>query len=201
MPQDGGVVLLAAGKGLRFGADKRLHTLASGDAVLLATVKRYAEAFDQIVVVIRPGETHVARMLSDALGERAVTIVHAADAHLGMGHSLAAGIQAIRHWSYAFVALADMPFVRASTLTALRAAMNDQSIVVPTFDGRPGHPVGFARDYFPALAQLGGDSGARAVIEANRAIVDFRAVDDIGVLRDIDRPEDIRPEDDAAELS
>jgi molybdenum cofactor cytidylyltransferase len=194
MPTNGGVILLAAGSGSRFGSDKRLHVMPNGDPVLLTTVRRYASIFDQIIVITRPGESHVERMLTEALGRRAPPIVYAADAHLGMGHSLAAGIASVEHWPYAFVALGDMPFVQTTTLATLRAtiqANGQEAIVVPTFDGQPGHPVGFDRCYFPEIADLSGDAGARKVVTANSTAVSYCAVDDPGVLRDIDRPEDL----------
>jgi molybdenum cofactor cytidylyltransferase len=198
MSFDGGVLLLAAGMGSRFGSDKRLHELANGDFLALATAKRYASVFDRIVAVLRPGETDIAQVLIDGVreaGKCTLTPVYASDAHLGMGHSLAAGVHAVRGWAYTFVALADMPFVKASTLNALRRAIGEATIVVPTFQGHPGHPVGFTEQYFTELGRLHGDSGARRIVEANRDRVCWIAVDDPGVLHDIDRPKDLQSQE------
>src|SRR5207244_5630298 len=43
------------------------------------------------------------------------------------------------------MALVDHPAVRASTVAGLIAAASDAAIVVPTYGGRRGHPVLFAR--------------------------------------------------------
>ncbi|MEO8135570.1 MAG: NTP transferase domain-containing protein, partial [Betaproteobacteria bacterium] len=65
-----------------------------------------------------------------------------------------------------------------------------ESLVVPRYRGERGHPVGFARVHFPALSQLTGDAGARAVI-AGAPRVAWLDVDDPGVMRDIDTPADL----------
>jgi len=109
-----------------------------------------------------------------------------------MGHSLAAGIAALPSaLSYVVIALADMPFVQRSTLEQLQARMETAAaneIVQPQFDGRSGHPVGFGSGHFAALSELEGDVGARAVLKRHRRHVTHVAVNDPGVLRDIDRP-------------
>ena len=187
----GGALLLAAGRGARFGADKRLHVMADGNPVILATAKRYAEVFARFTVVLRPGETDIAKMLADELGERAPVTVYAEAAHLGMGHSLASGVRQITDWTYVFVALADMPFVTTDTLRRLKRAMAPDTIILPTLDGKPGHPVGFANSFFAELRQCRGDAGARQVIAAHPGKVTRVKVSDSGVLRDIDRPADL----------
>jgi len=191
-----GAILLGAGFSRRFGSDKRQHrvTLPDGSAapMLAATAAIYVEAFDETVVVLRAEDD----ALRTALGHLPhLRTVVAARATLGMGHSLAAGIRAAAGWDYAFVGLGDMPFVSLATLTLLRGAMEDGLgrgnrglIVMPVHAGRPGHPVGFAATYFPALATLTGDAGAREVVTGAAGEVLRLEVSDAGVLQDLDEP-------------
>jgi len=60
------------------------------------------------------------------------------------------------------------------------------------FRGQRGHPVGFARKYGSLLSALTGDEGARALIAARQWALQRVDVDDPGVLRDIDHPDDLR---------
>lgn len=66
------------------------------------------------------------------------------------------------------------------------------SITLPTFRGSSGHPVGFSSDYFDKLTALGGDAGARELLQQNKEAIIRVPVDDPGILRDIDRPADIQ---------
>ena len=64
-------------------------------------------------------------------------------------------------------------------------------VVVPVWQGRRGHPVGFRACYFPELCQLSGDSGARAVLQRHRSSLLQLPVDDPAVLRDVDTVGDL----------
>ncbi|MET0442876.1 MAG: NTP transferase domain-containing protein, partial [Casimicrobiaceae bacterium] len=66
-------------------------------------------------------------------------------------------------------------------------------IAAPEFDGRRGHPVAFSRRHGVALAGLEGDEGARAILAAHKASIRMLAVADAGVVRDVDRRDDIEP--------
>lgn len=90
------------------------------------------------------------------------------------------------------VALADMPWVRPATIDAVAAALAaGADIVAPRYAGQRGHPVGFSRRHGIALAALRGDEGARAVVARHAATVQSIAIDDPGVLRDVDRAADL----------
>jgi molybdenum cofactor cytidylyltransferase len=159
----GGALLLAAGASRRFGADKRTHKLLSGDSLLQATTQKYVDCFEDVVVVLRPSDAELERALTERFHGRPLRVVTAAQAHLGMGHSLAAGITAAGDWDYAFVALADMPFVETATLRqldALMASSGHATIIAPVFEGRPGHP-GHRGPQHPQEARAAGGRGTR----------------------------------------
>ena len=64
-------------------------------------------------------------------------------------------------------------------------------VVVPVYNGQRGHPVGFARAFYPQLRALRGDAGARNVLINYAADVVEVPVPDPAILRDIDLPEDL----------
>ena len=176
-------VILAAGFARRFGSDKRQWQLPDGRTLLESTLARYQNGFESVFVVLRPEDRVWARQLGGC------TKVFAAEGRLGMGHSVAAGVAAAREFDGAFVALGDMPWVEATTLETLRRGLNDRcAIVRPFHDGTPGHPVGFGQAHFKALMDLGGDQGAKEVLEQNPRRVIAIDVTDAGVLRDLDVP-------------
>ena len=186
-----GAVLLGAGIGRRFGSDKRLALLGQR-TVAETTTRVYAGAFEQLRIVLRPGDTALAKLLAP-YGQ----IVFAEQAHLGMGHSLAAGFSDLS-WQWGFVGLLDMPFVGNATLATLRqrAGETEQHILRPRLHaesdaGPHGHPMGFHHSLFAEMTLLQGDTGARSLLRAYAGNIEDVVFSDTGIVRDIDKPEDL----------
>jgi len=180
-------ILLAAGSSTRFGGDKRWHRLADGTPMALAAARRLLAACPESVAVVRADDTELAGLLT-AAGLRCA-VAERADA--GMGHSLAAGVAAtIDEAGGWLVTLADMPFIAPASYAAVLASLADGArIARPVFAGRPGHPVGFATACRDQLLALSGDAGGRPIIARDPTALRLCAVDDPGVLQDIDRPD------------
>lgn len=162
--------------------------------MISATIARYQDAFANVAVVVRDSDSDIVKQLSRGRSRRQPIIIPTARADQGMSASLGDGVRAIADWDYAFIALADMPYVRAETLRALDARMRTArrggaaAIVQPVCGSDSGHPVGFSREFFAQLMSLAGDRGARSVIAANEDAVVTVNVDDRGVIDDVDQP-------------
>ena len=190
-------IVLAAGQGRRFdpaGArNKLLQALpaavgaAPSDTVVEASARKLLAALPRVVAVVRPGAPDVADRLR-SLGCD-VTVCEGADS--GMAASLVHGLGHARDAQGWLVALGDMPHVQPSTIAALLDALaQGADIAAPSHGGRRGNPVGFGRRHLPLLLALDGDQGARIILK-NHPVNDV-AVDDIGILHDIDTPDDLR---------
>lgn len=179
--------MLAAGSARRFGSDKRQAVLADGRSLLLTSTGNAVASGLPLMVCLGPGDEALLQPL-EALG---AGVIFCSDAALGMGHTLAQGIIQVSGWDGALIALADMPFIQPATICKVASNVAPGSICQPTWQGQPGHPVGFSRTFFPALARLQGDEGARSVIKKNGEALLRLPVDDSGIVRDIDRPADI----------
>lgn len=181
-------ILLAAGESRRFGAKKLLHPLADGTPMALRSAQNMAAALARTVAVVFPGDA----ALADIFARVPVEVRECERSHEGMGASLACGVRAASDASGWIVALADMPFIQAHTIRTVAQALDaGAKIVAPVHDGRRGHPVGFARDYYGELAALGGDEGARRIVERDRKRVVLVPVTDVGIHRDIDTQADL----------
>ncbi|MDR6490491.1 molybdenum cofactor cytidylyltransferase [Paraburkholderia terricola] len=184
-------VLLAAGLGSRFDPDgmhnKLLARMRDGTPVAHEAAHRLLAVVPRVVAVVRPGSDALARLLNDAGCE----VVFAPAAERGMGASLAAGIEASDDAEGWIVALADMPRIAVTTIEALARALDGgASLVAPFYEGQRGHPVGFGIAHRDALLKLDGDAGARSLLMSQH--VTRLDVDDPGILRDVDTPEDLR---------
>lgn len=179
-------MVLAAGRGRRFGGDKRRACLSDGTPLLVATLALAQRHFASVAVVLRADDELLALQIPTG-----VQVIRCAEADLGMGHSLAAGVTALSAEPAAAIAvlLGDMPWLADSTLQRLLAAADSQRLVFPVHEGERGHPVLFGRRYWPALTGLSGDHGARAVLAAHADAWLAIAMDDLGVVRDVDTPQ------------
>lgn len=109
--------------------------------------------------------------------------------------SLRAGIDLLPAAAAAVLVLpVDHPLVRDSTVRALvqAAASYPEAVIRPVHEGRPGHPTLFPRSAWPALADPTLPYGARSVVESPDTRTLDLAVDDPGVVADIDTPADYR---------
>lgn len=184
-------LVLAAGKSSRMGRNKILEDVGGKPMAAYAVeAARGAGCSEIIVVTGRECEA-----VEAALGGRDLRFVHNPAYEDGLSSSLKAGIAALSEAAdAAVVLLGDMPKLRAAQVAALIAAFKpaeDSAICVPSYRGKRGNPVLFARRYFPEIQTLSGDSGARALLSEHAAAVTEVPVDDDAILHDIDTPEDL----------
>jgi CTP:molybdopterin cytidylyltransferase MocA len=177
-------LVLAAGGARRFGAPKQLAQL-DGRPLLEHALAAMAAT---------PGLTRVAV----ALGAHADAILAAVDLHgaepvtvadwaKGQAASLRTGVAALAAETDAIVvALGDQPRVGPETIARVIDAWDGAAPAVrATFAGRPGHPVLLARTLYPEVARLGGDVGARQLLD-RRGVIEV-VCDEAAVL-DVDTP-------------
>ena len=180
-------ILLAAGAGTRFGGRKLLHPLASGIPIGVAALRNLRAALPQVVCVVRRGDDDLRQLLAC----EGPDVIECAQADRGMGHSLAAGVAARGNATGWVIALADMPQIRPETIRAVAHTLEEGAkIVVPVFAGQRGHPVAFGTVFRGKLLALSGDAGARAILTEYASDVRELAVDDPGVVQDVDTKAD-----------
>lgn len=182
-------ILLAAGRSRRFGADKLLRPVHGRLSMVEIAASKLLAVCDSALAVVGPQSNGE---LSERLRVAGLDPIVAPDAELGMGASLAAAVGARPNAGGWLVALGDMPAIHSESMRAVAAALRGgASIAAPVHGGRRGHPVGFAGEWFGPLSRLTGDRGGRDVIDANPDRLTSIAVDDPGVLVDIDSEGDL----------
>lgn len=188
-------ILLAAGYSRRFGAtNKLLHCLPDGTPIALAAAKHLIKAIPLTIAVIRPENKTLATLLQSA----GLKVLFCSDQDQEMADSLSAAVRFsanFRASSEGFIiALADMPYINPLTIIAVATKLSDvASIVVPTYHGQRGHPVGFSAKFCHELENLHGDEGARSILKRYPSEIHMLECDDAGIIADIDLPADLRP--------
>lgn len=189
-----GVVILAAGLGSRFrqqSGNSRVNKLMVGCSVmgqLILPVFTHAlrhalEASNNVIVVTRP-EYHDIQLQSERSGCRCISLDSP-----GLGDSIAAGVKNTPDWDGWLIALADMPFIQPKTFITVANTLASNVITRPVYQQQPGHPVGFGADFRSELISLHGDNGAHSLFQ--RCAPLMISVNDIGIVRDIDIPDDL----------
>jgi molybdenum cofactor cytidylyltransferase len=180
-------IVLAAGRASRMGSNKLVAEL-DGEPIVRRTVRAVLGSRARPVVVVTG---HEAEAVRGALAGLDVRFVHNPDFVDGMSTSLRVGLAAAGAVDAALICLGDMPRLRPEHLDAVIDAFragDPAAIVVPTYDRKRGNPVLWPRGYFAEIAALGGDVGARALIDRHADHVRLLSIDDPAILVDVDTP-------------
>ncbi|HSG07662.1 MAG TPA: nucleotidyltransferase family protein [Longimicrobiales bacterium] len=184
-------VIPCAGASTRMGRSKALLDAGGRSFVAAAVGTLVGGGCDPVIVVVGPGQDDEARRAKAAgaavlenpdPGEGPITSLRLA---LGVLGSTVEGV--------AFLPV-DHPGVRAETVAALLETFTagDAPLLIPIFQEKRGHPAIFRRTLFPNLMDPQLQGGARTVVHAHLDAATLLAVDDAGVVTDIDTPEAYR---------
>jgi molybdenum cofactor cytidylyltransferase len=181
-------VVLAAGLSRRMG-ERKLLLVVDGKPILRWAIEGVMADVDDTIVVVGPDD----RAIRDMLGNAAVRFVENPHPEEGQGTSIAAGIAALsKEADAALVVLGDQPWLPAGVVSALLDTFRRtrKAIIAPVYRGTQGTPVLFASSVFAELRALGGDAGAKRVVDADPARV-ARVLVDVTMPADVDTPEDL----------
>jgi molybdenum cofactor cytidylyltransferase len=188
-------IVLAAGQSRRMGNVNKLLASVEGKPMVSHVVESLASSQARPLVVVTGHDyAAVEAVLPPRSGKgRGFTLTHNPDYASGLASSLRRGLAALpENVDGVLVCLGDMPRLSPAIVNRLIAAFNPtegRAICVPTWQGKRGNPVLFARRFFAEMQEIAGDTGARALISDHAEVVCEVAMDDDAVLLDIDTPE------------
>jgi molybdenum cofactor cytidylyltransferase len=188
---DVAAIVLAAGRGTRFGEQPKLLARIGGKALVRHAAEAAINAATDPVIVVTG---HRADEVQAELQGLPVLIVHNPLFAEGLSTSLKAGFSALPpKIRAALILLGDMPFVKAGLIDALVAgwhAAGSPAALVPTLDGRRGNPVVISRALQAAIEGLSGDVGAGPVLRGRPDVVEWPTAD-TAVVQDIDTQDEL----------
>lgn len=178
------------------GQDKALLTYRNS-TFLNHILEVFVERLDPVIVVLGHNEKRIRAsirtdLVSGVNSKKVKVIVnpHYSD---GMLSSLQVGIAALPSRVDAVMfTLVDHPDVQKTTLDKLLTnyRKTGTQLVIPRNGGRHGHPVVATRSILHEIEKLPVTASPKDVMHRNRHNTLFLDVDDAGVLRDIDTPEE-----------
>ena len=186
-------IVLAAGRSSRMAPHNKLLLPGKDGTPMVARVVDNLLASSARPVIVVTG--HRGDEMAAAVAGRDVRVVHAAEFAAGLSASLRAGLSAVpEDAGAALVCLGDMPLVTGAMMDRLIEAYDPdegRSVVAPTCRGKVGNPVLWDRRFFPDMAGLTGDTGARPLLERHAEHVALVELGDDAVLRDFDTVESL----------
>jgi molybdenum cofactor cytidylyltransferase len=184
-------ILLGAGESKRMGVDK-LSLPWRGKTVFEHCFEILLRSnVEELVIVLSIRN----RGIRNVFQREKVKIVTNPYFKKGMSTSIQRGLQAIHPNSHGIlIALGDQPFLKTRTINVLIRAFDQGrgGIVVPSFQGKRGHPVILHRKYKKELLDLKGDVGAKNIIERHPEDVRVVSIKSEGVVKDVDTWQDYK---------
>lgn len=170
------------------GMSKQLLPIDDQPAVVRCIDNIRHSNIDDIVVVVNPDGGDIVKVLA------AFSLTVAVNESVGsdMAESIRTGLNFVDGSSSGiFVCLSDHPLVTPATIAAMGTEHCEKPdrIIIPVYQGRKGHPTLFPRSILEDIRKY---STLRDVVGRHREKVFLLAVDDEGVVMDMDTPEDYR---------
>ena len=187
-------LVLAAGESTRMGRDKALLPYCGRTFLETITLKLAEAGLEHVIVVLG----HHAELIRQEVSLAAAEVVVNRNYARGQTSSLQAGLAAVGRTGSnpdaIVLCLVDHPAFEPATVCRLMDEFDNSAspAIIPTWQGKRGHPVLIARDLFAALLALTADQGANTVIRAWQDHTRTIEVPDPGILVDIDDPKSYR---------
>jgi molybdenum cofactor cytidylyltransferase len=187
-----GILLLAAGGSSRMGTQKLLLPWGESTVVGHSLEAALGVGAEQVIVVTGCDADSVAAACRSVSGGRMVDLCFNPDWATGMLSSIRVGLSALDPTLDGFfVALGDMPLITPEVYRRLAAAFREapDRYVLPTFDGKRGHPVLFPIAVAGMVDGPPADTGLRALLQRSPERVLAVPVTTSAVCLDLDTPE------------
>lgn len=197
------IVLLAAGLSKRMGSTNKMLLPVDGMSMCahsalqgLKFLESLPEGGNLIIVTgykSRELEKTLAPCIdyvSESVKPVKLTITRNADYRKGQFSSTKAGVALVRENVPFFIALADMPQIRAENYSALSPLLTSFDAVRPFVSGKPGHPVLHAPSLKERILSMDDKASVRSLLEnCNTLNV---SVEGSSWVTDVDYPQDYR---------
>lgn len=177
-------LILAAGESSRMGRDKALLPYA-GTTFVEHLVRLFLTRVSPVVVVIGHHAGEIQAAVPSLPG---VQVVFNPKYQAGQLSSLQTGLGSIRTDRVLFT-LVDHPAVAPGTLDSL-LAHSRAPLVIPRYQNRRGHPILLAGALIGEILALPPEATAKQVVHSHLSEAILLDLEDPGILRDIDTPED-----------
>lgn len=148
-----------------------------------------ASSIDEVIVVTGHRDEDIRRAVAD----RSVRFIYNENYQTGMSSSVKCGVRSLgRDAQACLIALADQPQISVDVFNRVirEYEKNQPLVVIPTFQGRNGHPVILDLKLREEILSMDCEQGLRQVVHAHASEITRVEISEEAVLIDFDYPED-----------
>lgn len=184
-------VILAAGGGSRIGIPKLKLRLGKDFFVNIISDKLKSEGINDVVCIIRKDDFDWFNENTNSL-----ECIINYNPELGMVSSVKLGVERYLNKDGVLLFPVDHPFVTNGTFKKLISdfGQNINSVIKPYFKGKSGHPLIVPKDLFKYIVSNDDSNSLNDLIMASGISIVHTDVDDEGILKNINYPEDLNGE-------
>jgi molybdenum cofactor cytidylyltransferase len=184
-------IVTAAGSAERFGGGKLLADI-DGEPLLDRTIRSLLDGgVSEVIVVVGTDSRAQLERDVNAMNDARVRPVENRDPSRGMFSSIQEGVRTASG-DVLLVLPGDMPFVAPQTVARVIAEWRRTGgIVSPRHNGKRGHPVALPLALRDEILATSATSNLHEVIKKHAGERIDLEVDDPGINRDVDKPEDL----------
>ncbi len=184
-------IILAGGKSRRFGAPKVLQYFNNRPFLTRIVDGLYTTGLENVLLVLGYKADTFRKKLPVT---RPIEIITNPNYQEGQFSSLQAGIQSLGTETPGVVScLIDQPHLLPFTyhVVTMNACAYPEQIIIPTYNGRGGHPVYLPRYLFRQILSAASTTTLRDVFDKNRSNIMRVEINDPGIPEDIDTRRDL----------
>ena len=188
-------IVPAAGRSLRMGRPKLLLDLQGQPVIARVVSALVAGGVDRVIVVAPPPVSPEAEALARAARNAGARVVQPPSPTADMRETVEVGLEAIDPSTLVvLLAPGDSVGLTAGIVSAVLARffIDPTRIVVPSHEGRRGHPLALPANLARAIRDLPEGVGVNRLLRDHERLVDLLDLAEPGLLLDLDTPEDYR---------
>jgi molybdenum cofactor cytidylyltransferase len=188
-------VVAAAGRSQRMGRPKLMLPLGKTTVIGNVVEALRVGGADPVVIVVPPPDSESDHMLAREVKRAGATVLTAPERPPDMRGSVELGLEQL--WRMGppdavLITPGDAVGISAKLVARIVESCQEapSSIIIPTFQGRRGHPIAMPWPLAAQVAQLPAGVGINALVALRAADVVELACDDPGVVADLNTPDD-----------
>ena len=176
-------ILLAAGQSKRMNGHNKLIKEIQGIPLIKHSIKNIlSSSIDELIIVLGHQKEIIEKIIDK---DKKIKVVFNKNFKDGMASSIKLGLNSLSEKTdFFFVCLGDMPMINSDIYNLMIECKNQKEIIVPTYDGKQGNPVLFAKSLKDKIMTIEGDNGAKKIFEQNKNRIFNIEIKNQSILKD-----------------